>query len=154
MRIVTTDPLFAWEKLPDSPDLISLRFLMELIPDAALLAALRAYRGKGRNDFPMHILWRVHLTHYFLRHASMEGCLAELGRNPALRRAVGIEDGQAVPAAWNMSRFLEVLGQPAHLALMQAAFGNNLATMTAEAMSLPLPTKLGGVSLEGLVIDL
>ena len=37
------------------------------------------------------------LTRYLLRHPSMEACLAELGRNPALRRVVGIEDGQAVP---------------------------------------------------------
>jgi hypothetical protein len=122
VRITTTDPLFAWEKLPDSPDLISLRFLLESLPDAPLLAALRAHRGKGRNDYPMHVLWRVHLSRYLLRHASMEACLADLGRNPALRRVIGIEDAQGVPEAWNMSRFLEVLGQPNHLALMQEMF--------------------------------
>jgi hypothetical protein len=122
MRITTTDPLFAWEKLPDSPDLIALGFLLDLFPDGPLLAALRAYRGNGRNDFPMHVPWRVHLCRYLLRHATMEACLAELGRNPALRRVVGIQDGQAVPEAWNMSRFLDVLGQPAHLALMQEMF--------------------------------
>jgi len=122
VRITTTDPLFAWEKLPDSPDLIALRFLLTSLPEGPLLAALRAYRGKGRNDYPMHILWRVHVSRYFLRHATMEACLAELGRNPALRRVVGIEDGQGVPEAWNMSRFLEVLGQRPHLMLMQEMF--------------------------------
>jgi hypothetical protein len=35
---------------------------------------------------------------------------------------MGLEDGQAVPLAWNMSRFLEVLGQPPHLALLKATF--------------------------------
>ena len=124
MRIATTDPLFAWEKLPDSPDLISLRFLLESLPDAPLLAALCAHRGKGRNDYPMHVLWRVHLSRYLLRHASMEACLADFGRNPALRRVVGIEDAQGVPLAWNMSRFLETLGQPEHLAIMQEMFRN------------------------------
>lgn len=123
MRIATTDGLFAWDKLPDSPDLISLRFLLDLLPDEALLAALRAHRGNGRNDYPMHVLWRSHVSRYLLRHASMEACLAELGRNPALRRVVGIEDGQAVPEAWNMSRFLDVLGREEHLALMQQMFG-------------------------------
>ncbi len=122
IRIATTDPLFAWEKLPDSPDLLSLRFLLGLLPDRPLLEALRAHRGKGRNDYPLHLLWRVHVSRYLLRHATLEACLAELGRNPALRRAVGIEDGQGVPEAWNMSRFLEVLGQPAHLALMREMF--------------------------------
>jgi hypothetical protein len=52
----------------------------------------------------------------------MEACLAELGRNPALRRAPGIEDGQGVPEAWNMSRFLEVLGQKQHLAMQEEMF--------------------------------
>jgi hypothetical protein len=122
MRLYTTDSLFAWDKLPDSPDLKALRFLLELLPDERLLSALRAHRGKGRNDYPVQVLWRVHLTRYFLRHVTMEACLAELGRNPALRRVVGIEDGQGVPEPWNMSRFLEVLGQERHLALMQEMF--------------------------------
>lgn len=134
MRIATTDPLFAWEKLPDSPDLISLRFLLESLPDEPLLAALRAHRGKGRNDYPMHVLWRTHLSRYLLRHASMEACLADLGRNPALRRVVGIEEGQGVPLAWNMSRFLETLGQPDHLALMQEMF-RQMTRRLGEAVS-------------------
>jgi hypothetical protein len=122
MRLLSTDPLFAWNRLPDSPDLIALRFLLDLLPDQPLLAALRSHRGHGRNDYPLHVLWRVHLARYFLRHVTLEACLAELGRNPALRRVVGIEDGQAVPEPWNMSRFLEVLGQPQHLRLMQEMF--------------------------------
>lgn len=122
MHLYTTDPLFAWEKLPDSPDLVALRFLLDRLPDERLLSALRAYRGKGRNDYPVQVLWRVHLTRYFLRHVTMEACLAELGRNPALRRVVGIEDGQGVPEAWNMSRFLEVLGQAQHVALLREMF--------------------------------
>jgi hypothetical protein len=122
VHLSTTDSLFAWDKLPDSPDLSAVRFLLDLLPDQRLLAALRAYRGKGRNDYPVQILWRVHVTRCLLRHVTMEACLAELGRNPALRRVVGIEDGQGVPEAWNMSRFLEVLGQPQHLALMGEMF--------------------------------
>ena len=129
IRIATTDPLFAWEKLPDSPDLRALRWLLEQLPDRPLLAALRAYRGKGRNDYPMHLLWRVHLCRYFLRHPTMEACLAELGRNPALRRVIGIESGQSIPEPWNMSRFLQVLGQPEHLALMQAMFQQLAGTL-------------------------
>ncbi|HEY3999806.1 MAG TPA: hypothetical protein VGO93_13110, partial [Candidatus Xenobia bacterium] len=43
--------------------------------------------------------------------------------NPALRRVIGLEEGQGIPDAWNMSRFLEVLGQPQHLALIEAIFG-------------------------------
>lgn len=164
MRVLTTDSLFAWDKLPDSPDLASLRFLLDLLPDESLLAALRKHRGQGRNDYPTNLLWRVHVSRYLLRHASMEACLAELGRNPALRRVVGIEESQAVPEAWNMSRFLQVLGQPEHVELMKEMFdqlagrlatavedlGRNLAGDSAALTAQPLrskkqaPTRLPG----------
>lgn len=122
MHLHTTDPLFPWHKLPDSPDLLALRRLLDMMPDEKLLTALRTWRGKGRNDFPPMVCWRVHLARYFLRHPTMEACLAELGRNPALRRVVGIEQGQRVPDAWNMSRFLLVLGRQDHLKLMEGMF--------------------------------
>ncbi len=122
MRLYITEPLFPWDKLPDSPDLVTLRSLLDMLPDERLLAALQAHRGKGRNDYPVHVLWRVHLARYHLRHVTMEACLGELRRNPALRRVVGIEDGQGVPEPWNMSRFLEVLGQRRHLVLLEEMF--------------------------------
>ena len=119
MRLTTTDPLFPWDKLPLSVDLIALRLLLDLLPDEHLLAALRSHRGHGRNDYPVHVLWRMQLARYFLRHASMEAALAEAGRNPALRRIIGLEEGRPVPDDYNMSRFLDVLGQPAHAELME-----------------------------------
>ena len=136
MRILSTDPLFAWEKLPDSPDLIALASLLDMLGDQPLLQALRAHRGKGRNDYPVHVLWRTHVTHYLLRHGAMQQCLAELGRNPALRRVVGIEEGQGVPDACNMSRFLEVLGQPQHLRLIDAMFEDLARRLAAEVPDL------------------
>jgi hypothetical protein len=122
MRLLVTDPLFPWDKLPLSVDLMALQYLLDLLPDQGLLRALHQYRGKGRDDYPVMAMWRIHLARYFLRHAHMENCLAEVGRNPALRRVVGLEEGQPVPSGYNMSRFLAVLGQPQHLALIQSAF--------------------------------
>jgi hypothetical protein len=122
VRILTTDSLFPWHKLPDSVDLIALRFLLDHMPDATLLTALRSWRGKGRNDYPVHVMWRIHLARSFLRHATMEAALAEVRRNPALRRVVGQEEGKPVPEAWNMSRFLSVLGRPEHLAIVERMF--------------------------------
>ncbi len=131
MRIYTTDPLLPWERLEDCPSLQTLRELLDLLPDAKLLSALRAYRGHGRNDYPVHVLWRIHLVRYALRHSTMEACLAELARNPLLRSLVGLAEGQAIPKPWNMSRFLEVLGRPEHLALLQAAFGELVVRLGA-----------------------
>ena len=130
MRILTTDHLFAWNRLEDCPSLTTVNRLLELLPDAKLLTALRAYRGKGRNDYPVAILWRVHLLRYILRHPTMDACLAELTRNPALRKVAGMQDGP-IPEAWNLSRFAEVLGRPEHLALVQEIFRVLIARLAA-----------------------
>lgn len=133
MRLLTTDPLFAWDKLPDSTAIATLKNMLDRLPDQTLLIALRRYRGKGRNDYPVHVLWRTHLLRIMLRHPTMEDALAELGRNPALRQVAGIEEGMNVPAPWNMSRFLEVLGRPEHLHLTEAMF-ERMARLLGEAV--------------------
>jgi hypothetical protein len=122
MRLLTTDPLFPWDKLPDSLGLKNVADLLDLLPDSKLIAALQRHRGRGRNDYPMHVLWRVHNVRYLLRHITMESCLEELGRNPALRRVVGIVREAEVPPPYVMSRFLLVLGMKEHLKLMEEMF--------------------------------
>jgi hypothetical protein len=59
MRIQATKPLFAWDELEDSPTLKTIRQLLEVIPDQTLLDSLRAARGRGRNDVPVHVAWGV-----------------------------------------------------------------------------------------------
>jgi len=122
MFIPATKPLFAWDCLDDSPTLKVIREVLHLIPDAKLLAALRAWRGKGRNDYPLHVLWRIVLLKTLLRLLTFQGLLDELKRNPTLREMIGIHGEQEIPASWNISRFLQVLGKPEHLSLMREAF--------------------------------
>lgn len=83
MKIAISRPLFAWDCLEDSPSLQSLRTLLEAVPDHALLDSLRAARGKGRDDYPVEVLWATLLLAVALRHVSLDACLEELGRNPA-----------------------------------------------------------------------
>ncbi len=40
MRICTTQPLFAWEQLEDSPSIKTIRQLLDVIPDERLLQSL------------------------------------------------------------------------------------------------------------------
>jgi hypothetical protein len=122
MKIAITKPLFAWDALEDSPSLQSLRILLEAIPDHALLASLREARGKGRDDYPVEVLWGTLLLAIALRHVSTDACLEELKRNPALRLLIGIEREDAVPDADNMSRFLVKLGEEPHLTHLRALF--------------------------------
>jgi hypothetical protein len=122
MKIPVTKPLFAWDALEDSPTLATIRRLLEAVPDDALLASLRQARGKGRNDYPVSMLWHVLLLSIVLRHHTMEACLEELKRNPALRLLIGCETEQAVPKPHNMSRFLASLGEEPHLSLLRQIF--------------------------------
>ncbi len=115
MHIAMTKPLFAWDCLQDSPSLGTIRQFLRSIPDAKLLEGLRQHRGRGRNDCPVHVAWGVVLLRIALRHVSVEATLAELGRNEALRRLIGIEREEDVPKSWNISRFLDTLGPRAAL---------------------------------------
>jgi hypothetical protein len=111
MHVAFTKPLFAWDCLQDSPSLDTIRQFLRSIPDAKLLEGLRQHRGRGRNDCPVHVAWGVVLLRIALRHVSVDATLAELGRNEALRRLIGIEEESRVPKSWNISRFLDTLGQ-------------------------------------------
>ena len=57
MRITTTQALFAWEALEDSPSLPTLREFLAAVPDAKLPDSLRQRRGQGRDDYPVSVLW-------------------------------------------------------------------------------------------------
>jgi hypothetical protein len=122
MHIAATKPLFAWNCLEDSPSLSTIKAFLASVPDARLLEMLRRYRGRGRDDYPVHVLWGVLLLRIALRHMTFEATLGELNRNEHLRRLIGIEGESAVPKAWNVSRFLEVLGQEPHLGELRRIF--------------------------------
>src|SRR5262249_38081314 len=112
-------PLFDGESLEDSPSLQTTKDLLAALPDAQLLDSLRRARGKGRNDYPVHVLWGVVVLRAALRHITTEAVLAELRRNEGLRRLIGIDSEQGVPRPWNISRFEEALGQEPHRALLK-----------------------------------
>ncbi len=122
MHVHITKPLFAWEELDDSPSEKTLRQLLEIIPDQKLLDGLRAARGKGRNDVPVHVAWGILVLSIALRHPTIEACLAELRRNSSLRQLIGIPSEEAVPQKWNLSRFLDSLGQEPHLTHLHEIF--------------------------------
>jgi hypothetical protein len=64
----------------------------------------------------------VVLLTVILRHSGWEACLADLRRNEALRRLIGIESEKAVAKKWNLSRFLQTLGEEPHFSRVRAIF--------------------------------
>jgi hypothetical protein len=122
MQIAAAKPLFDWGSLEDSPTLGTLRKLLAALPDAALLEGLRRARGRGRGDYPVHVLWGVVVLTIALRHPHFESCLDELRRNSDLRRLIGIASEKKVPKKWNISRFLDNLGQEPHRSELRKIF--------------------------------
>src|SRR5271157_1256402 len=133
MIILTQKRLFAWDCLEDHPTLATIKELLETMPDAKLLEGLKAARGKGRDDYPVRTLWGVAVLTAALRHTSFDACLGELGRNPALAKLIGIESEEKIPKGWNVSRFLERLGQGGHRPELEAVF-NAMAKRLGEVV--------------------
>lgn len=140
MHIPATAPLFAWSYLEDSASMQTIDRLLRAVPDAELLAALKAHRGHGRNDYPVEVCWGEVLLTVVLRHPSTEACLAELSRNPGLRSRIGIVGEDQVPGAHNMSRFLKTLGEPRFLALMHEAFAGMVGALAGQVPTLGMHT--------------
>lgn len=124
MLLATSQPLFPWDALEDSPSLATIKQLLAALPDATLLDGLRRARGHGRDDHPVSVLWGVLVLTILLRHVHFEACLADLRRNDDLRALIGIprDDESKVPDSWNVSRFLHVLGQEPHRTHLQDIF--------------------------------
>lgn len=122
MRIQATKPLFAWDSIEDSPTLKTIKQLLEVIPDGSLLDSITTARGRGRGDVPVRVAWGVLVLSIALRHPTIEHCLGELRRNESLRKLIGIESEEAVPKKWNLSRFLERLGEEPHLSYLHGIF--------------------------------
>jgi len=129
MRIQTTKPLFAWDCLEDSPTLKTIKQLLDVVPDQALLESLRAARGKGRDDVPVQVAWGVLVLSVALRHPTIEHCLGELRRNESLRKLIGIESEHTVPQKWNLSRFLDTLGKQPHLTHLHRIFDSMIGRL-------------------------
>ena len=97
MCVHVTQPLFAWGALEDSPSLRTIKALLGALPDGKLIESLEQARGRGHDDYPVHVLWGGLVLSVALRHPSIEACLAELKRNEGLRRLIGIESETGGP---------------------------------------------------------
>jgi hypothetical protein len=114
-----------------------LSLVLDNLPDERIVRELEAWRGNGRDDFPVRAMWNALIAGVVFQHESMESLIRELSRNPALLEACGFdvlprqkkpvaelrrneETGvmeivcsrreaayYSVPDSWNFSRFLK-----------------------------------------------
>ena len=133
---MTQTNLFSWDAIEARSDLDRLRLVRDHLPDARLVHYLEVMRQHGRDDYPVRAMWNAVLAGIVFQHESLESLLRELARNPSLMDACGFdplpiqrkpkprvvsdaetgvarielpptpEPVRAVPASWNVSRFL------------------------------------------------
>jgi len=149
MRIAITKPLFAWDCLEDNPSLRTVREFLGSVPDERLLRELALHRGKGRNEYPVRVLWGTLLLTIVLRHPSIESCLGDLHRNEGLRLLLGIEQEAGIPKKWNMSRFLNRLGGERFLPLVHEVFNRMVGRLAEEVKDLGKHTAGDSAHLSG-----
>jgi hypothetical protein len=149
MRIHATQPLFAWSELEDSPSLRTIRAVLSSLPDQPLLDALRQARGHGRNDYPLEVLWGIIVLSVLCRHVWLNDCLAELHRNPALCRILGIRKVGDIPGPHNLSRFLDLLGRPEPLRALRGVFDTLVTDLGAVVADLGRHTAGDSSALKG-----
>lgn len=120
MAIIPQVQLFNWDDVEAKSDLTRFRYVLDTLPDEALMRELEEVRGKGRDDYPIRAVWNAILAGVVFGHQTIESLRRELLRNAELRQACGFDvtlGTDAVPKPWNFTRFL------ANLFRCQAAVG-------------------------------
>jgi hypothetical protein len=116
-------PLFSWEIVDRSGEILRLERILQILPDQPLLEALCAKRKKKRDDYPLEALWHSVLAGVLVGHESIAKLIRELRRNRELREVCGFDPllgERAVPPDYVFSRFFARL--LAHEALIKAMF--------------------------------
>ena len=93
------------------------RFLLAILvmDDEALMRNLEAKRYKGRNDYPIRVMWNLIIAMKVFGHRTVESFRRELARNSQLRKICGLDDfakkKHLVPPARVFTGFLKLLAE-------------------------------------------
>ena len=113
MAIIPQVSLFEYSDIEKLGDLERFHLALAGIGDEALMQRLEAMRGKGRNIYPIRVMWNLNIAMIVFGHASVESFRRELGRNSQLRKACGLYDDverrHLVPPSRVFSGFTKML---------------------------------------------
>jgi len=94
-------------------DLERLQLAMEGMDDEDLMVLLEKKRGKGRNDYPVRVMWNLTIAMKVFGHRTTCSLRRELSRNSQLRKICGLNDYEnkkhIVPPARVFSGFFKLL---------------------------------------------
>ncbi len=112
MAIIPQKQLFGWQEIDELGDLQRLLLLLNYLPDEELMEKLEQERGRGRDDYPVRVVWNSILAGIVYQHSSIESLRRELRRNAQLREICGFDlclGERAVPPAYVYTRFCRKL---------------------------------------------
>lgn len=117
--------LFSWDDVERLGDLKRLEWVVRYLPDEPLIEALKARRGRGRDDYPIEAMWRALVAGVVFQHDSIASLVRELRRNPALLAVCGFA---ALPRQGRTVRTLQQDAQsgPARVVSLSAPVFDNV----------------------------
>ena len=89
MTTENTNLLFSWENVELLPDLQRLKLVLDTLPSEAVIGALKARRGHGRNEFPVAAMFNALIAGIVFQHPSSSSLLRELHRGEKLAQLCG-----------------------------------------------------------------
>ena len=133
MSYVRQGTLFSFEDFVAAhEDNERLVLVLTTLPDERVLSYLGRKRKRPHEPDPSVVMWRCLIAKYVYQIRSYAELIRELKRNGSLRRLVGIEWIEQVPAGYDFSRLLAKLAAPAGLALLAEMFGQLVSQLTAQ----------------------
>ena len=113
MAIIPQVSLFEYSEIEKLGDLERFQLALAGINDEPLMQILEAKRGRGRDTYPIRVMWNLIVAMKVFGHACVESFRRELGRNSQLRRICGLYDEEErrhlVPPSRVFSGFIKML---------------------------------------------
>ena len=91
MSALSQPPLFSWKDVEISPEIVRRAWVLDSLPDEALLRVLCRRRKGKRDDYPIVGIWRAVVAGVVLGHATVAALIRELRRNAELRQVCGFD---------------------------------------------------------------
>jgi len=114
-RIITQIKLFDYEEIEILGDLERLQMALEGMDDETLMRKLEKRRGKGRDDYPIRVMWNLIVAMKVFGHRTVASFRRELMRNAQLRKICGLDDSankkHLAPPERVFTRFFKLLAE-------------------------------------------